>query len=251
MKKAIETISTETMEALTRYDWPGNIRELQNLIERAVILSSGQTLDVPIGALGPRQTPAATREAGETSKRPIAVTSSPRSNAATGCSPARTGPPRGWGSSDPRCAVPHAQARDRQAAAALTRHAGRAGPGFAPAADSLPAPALSGRLRHTPYRFRLSWIDLITEARCAGHTEPVPPSQRLGRRYRRISKPCCCSASGSTPKSRPSSARALRDALRRCSGVRPWTSDEAGSGGRRSERPAGRIRTRFRVRTEP
>ena len=32
------------MEALTRYDWPGNIRELQNLIERAVILSPGPTL---------------------------------------------------------------------------------------------------------------------------------------------------------------------------------------------------------------
>ena len=55
------------MEALTRYDWPGNIRELQNLIERAVILSSGQTLDVPVAALGARQAPAATnREAGET-----------------------------------------------------------------------------------------------------------------------------------------------------------------------------------------
>ena len=66
MKKNIETIPTDTMEALTRYDWPGNIRELQNLIERAVILSAGQTLDVPVGGLGARQTPAATREAGET-----------------------------------------------------------------------------------------------------------------------------------------------------------------------------------------
>ena len=66
MKKTIETIPTDTMEALTRYDWPGNIRELQNLIERAVILSSGQTLDVPVPALGTRQTPAATRQAGET-----------------------------------------------------------------------------------------------------------------------------------------------------------------------------------------
>ena len=41
MKKNVENIPTETMEALTRYDWPGNIRELQNLIERAVILSNG------------------------------------------------------------------------------------------------------------------------------------------------------------------------------------------------------------------
>ena len=54
MRKSIETIPSETMETLTRYDWPGNIRELQNLIERAVILSSGPTLDVPLGALSGR-----------------------------------------------------------------------------------------------------------------------------------------------------------------------------------------------------
>jgi formate hydrogenlyase transcriptional activator len=51
MRKSIETIPSETMEALTRYDWPGNIRELQNLIERAVILSRGTTLDVPLAGL--------------------------------------------------------------------------------------------------------------------------------------------------------------------------------------------------------
>jgi formate hydrogenlyase transcriptional activator len=55
MKKNVETIPTETMEALTRYDWPGNIRELQNLIERAVILTNGSTLDVPIAALNGRR----------------------------------------------------------------------------------------------------------------------------------------------------------------------------------------------------
>ena len=47
------------MAALTEYDWPGNIRELQNLIERAVILSPGTTLNVPVVALNGRaQTPA-------------------------------------------------------------------------------------------------------------------------------------------------------------------------------------------------
>ncbi len=51
MKKSIENIPSETMESLTRYDWPGNIRELQNLIERAVILSTGATLRVPMEAL--------------------------------------------------------------------------------------------------------------------------------------------------------------------------------------------------------
>ena len=64
MKKPIETIPAETMAALTAYDWPGNIRELQNLIERAVILSRGPTLDVPLHALGAAR-PAATGSATE------------------------------------------------------------------------------------------------------------------------------------------------------------------------------------------
>jgi len=51
MGKRIETIHSETMEALVRYAWPGNIRELQNIIERAVILSSGSVLRVPMGEL--------------------------------------------------------------------------------------------------------------------------------------------------------------------------------------------------------
>jgi formate hydrogenlyase transcriptional activator len=47
MKRSYEGISSETMRALCEYDWPGNIRELQNLIERAVILSPGPVLRVP------------------------------------------------------------------------------------------------------------------------------------------------------------------------------------------------------------
>jgi transcriptional regulator with GAF, ATPase, and Fis domain len=38
MNKSIEAISSETMEALVRYPWPGNIRELQNVIERSVVI---------------------------------------------------------------------------------------------------------------------------------------------------------------------------------------------------------------------
>ena len=38
------------MEALQGYPWPGNIRELRNVIERAVILSEGSTLQVPVGS---------------------------------------------------------------------------------------------------------------------------------------------------------------------------------------------------------
>ena len=56
IKKPIETISSETMEALVRYPWPGNIRELQNVIERAVILSPGKALKVAMSDLKPRAT---------------------------------------------------------------------------------------------------------------------------------------------------------------------------------------------------
>jgi len=66
MKKTIEVIPAATMQALTRYDWPGNIRELQNLVERAVILSPGTTLTVPTEALTPRGPVAASRGAAET-----------------------------------------------------------------------------------------------------------------------------------------------------------------------------------------
>jgi formate hydrogenlyase transcriptional activator len=44
MNRTIETIPAETMAALTRYPWPGNIRELQNVIERAVIVCDSESL---------------------------------------------------------------------------------------------------------------------------------------------------------------------------------------------------------------
>ena len=49
--RLIDSIPSETMEALIRYPWPGNVRELQNVIERAVILSRGHMLTVPVGEL--------------------------------------------------------------------------------------------------------------------------------------------------------------------------------------------------------
>jgi transcriptional regulator with GAF, ATPase, and Fis domain len=52
MNKNIHTISPATMEALCRYPWPGNIRELQNVIERAVILSHGPALIVLLTEMG-------------------------------------------------------------------------------------------------------------------------------------------------------------------------------------------------------
>jgi formate hydrogenlyase transcriptional activator len=54
MRKTIETIPADTMQALIQYPWPGNIRELQNIIERAVILSPGPVLQVPRTDLTPR-----------------------------------------------------------------------------------------------------------------------------------------------------------------------------------------------------
>ena len=51
MKKHIKTIPADTIAKLTAYSWPGNIRELQNLTERAVILSRGSVLEVPLGEL--------------------------------------------------------------------------------------------------------------------------------------------------------------------------------------------------------
>jgi formate hydrogenlyase transcriptional activator len=51
MGRQIEAIPSAVMEALVRYPWPGNIRELQNVIERAVILSPGPSLQVPPGDL--------------------------------------------------------------------------------------------------------------------------------------------------------------------------------------------------------
>ncbi len=54
MNRVIETIPCETISALTQYQWPGNIRELQNLIERAVILSPGPVLRVPLQDLPSR-----------------------------------------------------------------------------------------------------------------------------------------------------------------------------------------------------
>jgi len=51
MGRRIEAIPSAIMEALVRYSWPGNIRELQNVIERAVILSPTSSLHVPLGDL--------------------------------------------------------------------------------------------------------------------------------------------------------------------------------------------------------
>src|SRR5258708_4021834 len=65
MNRRIETISSETMNALCQYAWPGNIRELQNVIERAVILSSGPSLKVPVAELHSRTMPEQAKDAAQ------------------------------------------------------------------------------------------------------------------------------------------------------------------------------------------
>jgi formate hydrogenlyase transcriptional activator len=55
LNKRIERIPAETMAALCRYEWPGNVRELENAIERAVILTSGPVLQVPVADIRRRE----------------------------------------------------------------------------------------------------------------------------------------------------------------------------------------------------
>ncbi len=52
MEKQIESIPAAAMKKLASWHWPGNIRELQNFIERSVILTHGSALQVPVGELG-------------------------------------------------------------------------------------------------------------------------------------------------------------------------------------------------------
>jgi formate hydrogenlyase transcriptional activator len=61
MNKNVSSIPTKVMRALQAYSWPGNIRELQNFVERAVILSPGPSLDASLKELQVRQSPADTR----------------------------------------------------------------------------------------------------------------------------------------------------------------------------------------------
>jgi formate hydrogenlyase transcriptional activator len=53
LNKTVAYIPAEAMDALSSYSWPGNIRELENFIERAVLLSPGKELRVPISELKP------------------------------------------------------------------------------------------------------------------------------------------------------------------------------------------------------
>jgi transcriptional regulator with GAF, ATPase, and Fis domain len=57
MDRAIETIPKDAMRLLTDWSWPGNIRELENFMERAVLLSKGPALSIPLAELEVRDAP--------------------------------------------------------------------------------------------------------------------------------------------------------------------------------------------------
>jgi formate hydrogenlyase transcriptional activator len=59
MDRNIESIPTYALDALTNYDWPGNIRELQNVIERSMVLSDGTELHLVLPELDGRAAPVA------------------------------------------------------------------------------------------------------------------------------------------------------------------------------------------------
>ena len=50
-QKQIESIATSALQAISALDWPGNVRELENFIERAVILTRGKALEMPLAEL--------------------------------------------------------------------------------------------------------------------------------------------------------------------------------------------------------
>ena len=64
LNRSIETIPSAALEALARYDWPGNIRELQNVIERSVLLTTGSALSLAMPEVISRHQPPAPRASG-------------------------------------------------------------------------------------------------------------------------------------------------------------------------------------------
>src|SRR5690349_3673778 len=72
MQKNIGTVPTATMKGLAAWDWPGNIRELENFIERAVILTRGESLQAPLSELRKPGTDAAPAAASQSVPEDIA-----------------------------------------------------------------------------------------------------------------------------------------------------------------------------------
>jgi formate hydrogenlyase transcriptional activator len=69
MGRQIDSISSVTLDTLTRYQWPGNIRELQNVIERSVILTQGHVLNLAMSEIGAATPSISSSEIGSTTER--------------------------------------------------------------------------------------------------------------------------------------------------------------------------------------
>src|SRR5580658_10434127 len=79
MQKKIDSISPVVMKGLTAWHWPGNIRELENFIERAVIVTRGRSLDAPLGELRRTNTVELTRP-GQQKLEPAGERTNPQSD---------------------------------------------------------------------------------------------------------------------------------------------------------------------------
>ena len=71
MGRHIDAIPASALESLARYDWPGNIRELQNVLERSVILTQGNTLRITMPEV--REPPVRTSKAAQGTERQTIV----------------------------------------------------------------------------------------------------------------------------------------------------------------------------------
>jgi formate hydrogenlyase transcriptional activator len=84
MQKQIESVPSAVMKGLTGWEWPGNIRELENFIERAVILTRGKALEVPLTELQKIGTEAATETVVSKTKRTARGASNSRPDISAG-----------------------------------------------------------------------------------------------------------------------------------------------------------------------
>jgi formate hydrogenlyase transcriptional activator len=84
MQKQIESVPSAVMKGLTGWEWPGNIRELENFIERAVILTRGKALEVPLTELQKIETEAATETVVSKTKRTARGASNSRRDISAG-----------------------------------------------------------------------------------------------------------------------------------------------------------------------
>ena len=84
MQKQIESVPSAVMKGLTGWEWPGNIRELENFIERAVILTRGKALEVPLTELQKIETEAATETVVSKTKRTARGASNSRPDISAG-----------------------------------------------------------------------------------------------------------------------------------------------------------------------